>query len=92
MSFSTERVPIESTVERSIRYATTVDTLGEAWAFVMDKLDDPMVGPTPTIKISPTWILRFGFGEEAEDGPVEEPRFSVVVDGWMDLGVEKTNE
>ena len=61
-------------VEVSTRYATTVDTLADAWAFVMTRLDS--VGPDPSIKVSPLWIFTPG----DQDPP---RRFSVVVEGMV---------
>lgn len=56
-----------STVERTVRYATTVDELGEAFDFVLEHR--PKVGPKPNIHIraitvtSPTeydgWLDQF---------------------------------
>lgn len=62
-----------SDVEVTTRYATTVDSLTEAWAFVMERLDS--VGPDPRIEITPEWVYS-----DAEDGT---RRFSVMVDGMV---------
>ena len=65
------RTPIEVTT----RYATTVDTLPEAFTFIMSKLDD--LGGTPRIQISPVWVVS----EDPDDHP---HYFSVVVHGFND--------
>ena len=62
-------------VEVTTRYATTVETLAEAWVFVMERVDS--VGPNPRIEISPTWTYG---ADDVEDGL---RRFSVVVDGMV---------
>lgn len=41
-------------IEVTTKYATTVNTLPEAWAFVMNHID--RVGPDPHIRISPVWL------------------------------------
>lgn len=63
------RTPIEVTT----RYATTVHTLSEAWAFVMDRLD--AVGVDPQVRISPVWTVS------ASDDEPSPRHFSVVVEG-----------
>lgn len=71
-----ETAPIEVTT----RYATTVDTLVEAWAFVMDRVDN--VGPDPSIKISPVW--SFSVHDMDRSDHLDPPRqFSVVVEGMV---------
>jgi hypothetical protein len=66
-------------VEVTTRYATSVQTLSEAWAFVMERIDS--VGPNPSIQIVPLW----GFSEEDENADEDdytlERWFSVVVSG-----------
>lgn len=67
-------------VEVATRYATTVDSLTEAWAFVMDRVDK--VGPDPSIKISPQWSFSVHDIDHAD--ATEPPRqFSVVVEGMV---------
>lgn len=61
-----------STVERTVRYATSVDDLSEAWVFVMARIDS--VGPDPSVKINPFWSSSDDFTSR---------RFSVVVEGMQ---------
>lgn len=70
-------------IEVTTRYATTVDDLTAAWAFVMDRLD--RVGPDPTVEISPFWAFNIHDGLEGRD---ETParQFSVVVSGMVPEG------
>ena len=72
------RTPVEVTT----RYATTVNGLTEAWAFVMDRIDS--VGPDPSITISPVWTVSVhDMGEDEPEGGY--PRhFSVVVEGMVE--------
>jgi hypothetical protein len=60
------------------RYAMWVNEMPQAWAFVMEHLD--LVGPDPSVKITPHMAVRVG----AED---EEPRrrFSVVIEGTTNV-------
>ena len=67
-----ERTPVEVTT----RYATTVDDLHAAWAFVMARLDS--VGPDPSIHISPVWTISSG------DDEYQPRRFEVVVEGMVE--------
>ncbi|MCL2463599.1 MAG: hypothetical protein FWF28_00825 [Micrococcales bacterium] len=55
-------------VERTVKFATTVDDLPAAWAFVMDHMDD--LGPDPQITISPVW--------QANDSPPLDSDFAMV--------------
>ena len=68
----TDAAPVEVTT----RYATTVPTLTDAWAFVMRRLDS--VGPNPAIEIQPRWTVR-------EPSPADdfERMFEVVVEGMV---------
>jgi len=66
---------VTDAVEVTTRYATTVDSLSDAWAFVMERVDT--VGPDPRIEISPMWTYG---ADDVEDGL---RRFSVVVDGMV---------
>ena len=67
------RTPVEITT----RYATTVDDLPAAWAFVMDKLD--AVGPDPSVNIGPVWVIS----SDSDDTP---RHFEVVVSGMVEEG------
>lgn len=70
-------------IEITTRYATTVDDLPTAWAFVMEHIDK--VGPDPSIKISPLWIVSVH--DMGNDDMAPTPRqFSVVVDGMVEAG------
>ena len=65
-------------IEVTTRYATSVDSLQEAWSFVMDHVD--LVGPDPMIKIDPFWSISMD--QMGED--VDPPRkFGVVVEGMI---------
>lgn len=66
-----------SATERTTAFATTVDDLASAWAFVMTHVD--VVGPAPTIKISPVW--RYD-----TDRPDDEPTlfFEAGVSGMVE--------
>lgn len=63
-------------VEYTRRYATSVDTIAEAWQFVMGKVDE--VGPRPHIEIIPVVVISM---HEDED----EYRFTVVVSGMVEI-------
>lgn len=65
-------------IEVTTRYVTSVETLGEAWAFVMDRID--RVGPEPTVHISPVAIFNM---RDIESEPEPERRFEVVVEGMV---------
>lgn len=70
-----ERAPIEKTT----RYATSVPTLADAWAFVMEHLDS--VGPDPSVKITPVWRISVS---DMGDDDTDPPRFfEVVVEGMV---------
>lgn len=65
-------------IEIHTRYATTVVTLADAWAFVMDHIDK--VGPDPSIEIAPIWLM--GYDEPRTNEP---PRhFAVTVSGSIE--------
>lgn len=72
---------VDAPVEVTMRYATSVDGLPAAWAFVMARLDS--VGPDPRITISPIWTAREGLDEEGQEWP---RRFEVVVEGMVEEG------
>lgn len=66
-----------SPVEFTACYATTVEALPDAWAFVMEHLEK--VGPDPRIEISPVWVVD-------TMRPTEDVarHFSVVVNGMVE--------
>lgn len=67
-------------VEVTKSYASTVESLADAWEFVMDRVDS--VGPSPTIAIEPIWSYTL---TDTEDEPVERARaFSVLVEGMVE--------
>jgi hypothetical protein len=65
-----------SPVERTTKYATTVDTLPDAWAFVMSHLDE-LASLGPSVHISPFWV--YGDGDETTR------RFEVAVEGMQEI-------
>ena len=67
---STQTTPVEVTT----KYATSVPTLPEAWAFVMARIDQ--VGDSPSVRINPIW--RYS---DDEDGTRV---FEVVVEGMVE--------
>ena len=68
-------------IEVTTRYATSVDDLPAAWAFVMDRIDS--VGPSPTITIKPVWQVSV-HDMDAPEG-TDWPRvFEVVVEGMVE--------
>lgn len=64
-------------IEVTTRYATSVDDLASAWAFVMARLDS--VGPDPDVSITPVWTISADLPDDAEP----PRRFSVVVSGMV---------
>ena len=74
---SEARAPIEVTT----RYATTVDDLAAAWAFVMAKLDT--VGPDPSVTIKPVWTISVHDMDRDEPEEGYPRHFSVVVEGMV---------
>lgn len=66
-------------IEVTTRYVTSVGTLPEAWAFVMERLD--MVGPDPTIRIEPKWVISPQDMDRDEDWP---RLFEVCVEGMVE--------
>lgn len=69
-------------IEVTTKYVTTVHTLQEAWAFVMDRLQ--LVGPDPHVIIKPIWRQPVGVAQLIEQGDegLEWTRvFEVVVSG-----------
>jgi len=67
-------------IEVTTRYVATVESLADAFAFVMDRLD--LVGPDPDVNISPVWTV----GHEFET----ERHFVVTVSGMIEE--EKTDD
>ena len=67
-------------IEVTTRYATTVDELTDAFAFVMARLDS--VGPDPEVIISPLWITPLS--EMDNEGSFSRRQFSVVVSGMVE--------
>jgi hypothetical protein len=67
-------------VEVTTRYATSVDTLADAWAFVMARVDD--VGPDPMVTITPFWSISVADMDD-EAGREYPRRFGVVVSGMV---------
>jgi len=63
-------------VEKHVRYATNCDTLPDAWAFVMEHVDE---FKSPSIDINPFW--RYSDDPDGDDGT---RYFSVVVSGLID--------
>lgn len=58
-------------------YAATVDTLPDAWAFVMKYVD--RCGPAPVITIKPYWL------HDIETPKSEsQPKFEVCVNGTVE--------
>lgn len=70
-----------SPVEVTTRYATTVDDLPAAWAFVMAKVDQ--VGPDPSVEISPVWTISVHEMDHDEPAGGYPRHFSVVVSGMV---------
>lgn len=68
-------------VERTTRYVTSVSELPDAWAFVMSYVDK--VGPNPTIRIEPKWIIPIAaMGDEDYRS---ERQFEVLVEGMIEV-------
>lgn len=63
------------TVEVTTKYATTVNTVQDAFVFVMEHLDD-VVGSGPSIHISPFWIIN--------DDNSTERQFEVSIQGMIE--------
>ena len=73
-------------VEVTTRYATTVDDLPAAWAFVMAHLDS--VGPDPSVEIKPFWQASV---HDIHSDDHDWPRvFEVVVEGTVREGGEES--
>lgn len=69
-------------VEVTTRLATTVDSLSQAWAFVMNALDRDGIGENPTITITPLWFYSVS-DMDREDDYMPPRQFSVVVSGFV---------
>ena len=66
-------------IEVTTRFATSVDDLSAAWAFVMERID--VVGPNPTVTIKPVWRISV---HDMGDDDMAPPRFfEVVVEGMV---------
>lgn len=63
-------------IERTVRYATTVPSLADAWVFVMTWIDE--LGTSPKVTISPYWTV-------AADSDETPRRFEVVVEGMQEV-------
>jgi hypothetical protein len=63
-------------VEITTRYATSVDSLVDAWHFIMEHLDE--VGPDPQVEICPIWTY------DVSDDLDLPRRFTVVVSGMVE--------
>ncbi len=70
----------DAPVEVTTRFATTVESLTDALAFVMERLD--YLGPDPRIEITPQWTV-YADRDHPGDG---KRTFSVVVDGMVHEG------
>jgi hypothetical protein len=78
-------------IEVTTRYATTVDDLTSAWAFVMKHLDS--CGDDPSIEIRPISTIGVADMQDAFDGRESEGwrrRFEVVVEGMVSHDSEVT--
>lgn len=67
-------------VEVTTRFATTVRDLADAWSFVMGRLE--LVGPDPSVKISPLW--SYSVHDMDRDVPRPPRQFEVVVEGMVE--------
>jgi hypothetical protein len=76
---------VSDPIERTTRYATSVDELGDAWAFVMDHLEK--VGPDPEVSIKPFWRMKIHDMDRPDyDDEAKPPRrFGVVVSGMVEV-------
>jgi len=70
---------VSAPIERTIRYATSVEELTDAWKFIMDKIDE--VGPNPSIAINPRWITPVSAMND--DDYVSRREFEVTVSGMV---------
>lgn len=74
----------ERPIEITTRYATTVDELADAWAFVMERLE--AVGPNPRITINPVTIMPISDMVDGLDGAPDreyQRQFEVIVSGMV---------
>lgn len=62
-------------IERTVRYATTVPSLADAWVFVMTWIDE--LGTSPKVAISPYWTVT--------DSDETARRFEVTVEGMQEV-------
>lgn len=70
------RTPIEVIT----RYATTVDTMQDAWVFVMEHMD--LLGTEPSVDIHPCWGVD---SEDAAAEPEDKCHFHVIVEGSTEM-------
>lgn len=67
-------------IEVTTKYVTSVDTLPEAWAFVMEYVD--RVGPRPQIEIGPVTVFDIRGITDGDPGEGREI-FEVTVSGMV---------
>jgi hypothetical protein len=67
-------------VEITTTYVTSVATLPEAWAFVMEHIDK--LGPRPTVRVDPRTI--YAVNEIGDDDARGESLFEVLVSGMRE--------
>jgi hypothetical protein len=73
-------------VEIDTRYSTTVDTMQEAFAFVMEHIDT--MGPEPSVHINPCWGVD---RDEAVNEPEGSVHFHVCVEGTTEMKNEEND-
>lgn len=69
-----------SATEVTTKFATTVDELTDAWAFIMEHLAD--VGDAPNVTITPCWPVSVA--EFPDGGDVGRRYFEVTVSGMVE--------
>jgi len=77
--------PTPDPIEITTRHATTVDTLADAWRFVMERIDS--LGEYPRIEISPVGTATVADMVDGLEGDEVGPwraRFEVVVEGRVE--------
>lgn len=72
---------MEISVEKTTRYATNVAEMSDAWAFVMQRID--LLGPDPTVSISPVWTMEYCDNEDCEVGGHTVRSFNVIIAGTV---------
>lgn len=76
----------EKKVSKTVQFQAVVDSLPEAWAFIMDAIEQ--VGPDPSVHIHPSRnTLPPGLQALLTGGASETPerKFQVVVEGTVDV-------